>query len=87
MERILWKSFEDVKTSTRDPREVAHFGEEEVFTAVEVATAIKRIKSRKAASEDEIRPKMLKAPNGEGILRLTRECQGAWKFGKTPRDW
>ena len=30
---------------------------------------------------------MLKALTGEGILCLTRVCQVAWKFGKTPRDW
>ena len=36
-------------------------GEEEVFTIAEMPTAIKGIKSGKAAGEDEIRPKMLKA--------------------------
>ena len=30
---------------------------------------------------------MLKALTGEGILWLTRVCQVALKFGKTPRDW
>ena len=30
---------------------------------------------------------MWKALTGEGILWLTRVCQVAWKFGKTPRDW
>ena len=49
--------------------------------------AIKGIKSGKAADEDEIRPEMLKALTGKGILWLTRVCQVAWKFGKTPRDW
>ena len=52
-----------------------------------MATAIKGIKSGKAAGEDEIRPEMLKALTGEGILWLTRVCQVAWKLGKTPRDW
>ena len=64
-----------------------HLGEEEVFTAAEVATAIKGIKPGKAATEDEIRPEMLKALTGEGILWLMRVCQVAWKLGKTPRDW
>ena len=76
-----------VKASTRDTHEVTHLGEDKVFTAAEVATAIKGIKSGKAAGEDEIRPEMLKALTGEGILCLTRVCQVAWKFGKTPRDW
>ena len=49
--------------------------------------AIKGINSGKASREDEIRPEMLKALTGEGILWLTRVCQVAWKFGKTPRDW
>ena len=35
----------------------------------------------------QIRREILKALTGEGILWLTRECQVAWKFGKTPRDW
>ena len=51
--------------------------EEEVFTAAEVAMTIKGIKSGKAAGEDEIRPEMLKALTGEGILWLTRVCQVA----------
>ena len=49
-------------------------------------TAIKGIKSGKAAGKDEIRSEMLKALTGEGILWLMRECQVAWKFGKTARD-
>ena len=76
-----------VKVSTRDTHEVTHLGEDEVFTAAEVATAIKGIKSGKAAGEDEIRPEKLKALTGEGILWLMQVCQVAWKFGKTPRDW
>ena len=76
-----------VKASTRNTHEVTHLGEEEVFTAAAVVTAIKEIKSGKAAGENEIRPEMLKALTGEGILWLTRVCQVAWKFGKTPRDW
>ena len=50
-------------------------------------TAITEIKSEKAAGEDEIRAQMLKALTEEGILWLTRVCQVAWKFGKTPSDW
>ena len=66
---------------------MTHLGEDEVFTAAEVATATKGIKSGKAAGEDEIRPQMLKALTEEGILWLTRLCQVAGKFGKTSRDW
>ena len=68
-----WREyFEDllnpVKASTRDTHKVKHLGEEQVFTAAKVATTIKRIKSKKAAGEDEIRPEMLIALTGEGIL-------------------
>ena len=76
-----------VKALTRDTHEVTNLGDDEVFTAAEAATAIKGIKSGTAAGEDEIRPEMLKTLTGEGILWLTRVCQVAWKFGKTPRDW
>ena len=56
---------------------VTHLGEDEVFTAAEVATAIKEIKSGKVAGEDEIRPEMLIALTEEEILWLTRVCQVA----------
>ena len=56
---------------------MTHLGEDEVFTAAEVARAIEEIKSGKAAGEDEIRPEMLKALTREGILWLTRVCQVA----------
>ena len=73
--------FEDllnpVKASTRDTHEVTHLGRTRFFTAAEVATAIKRIKSGKAAGEDKIRPEMLKVLTGEGIRWLTRVCQVA----------
>ena len=87
-----WREyFEDplnpARALTRNIHEVEHLREEKVFTAAEVATAIKEIKSAKDAGEDEIRPEMLKALTGEGILWLTRVCQIAWKFGKNPRDW
>ena len=77
-----WREyFEDllnpVKASTRDTHKVTHLGEDQVSTAAEVATAIKGIKSGKVAGEDEIRPEMLIALTGEGILWLTRVCQVA----------
>ena len=54
--------FEDrlntVKTSTSETQEVIHLGEKKVFSAAELATAIKGIKSGKAADEDEIRPEI-----------------------------
>ena len=87
-----WREyFEDllnpVKASIRDTYEVTHSGKKEVFTAPEVATAIKGIKSGNTAGEDEIRPEMSKALTGEGILWLTRVYKVAWKLGKTPKDW
>ena len=58
-----WREyFEDhsnlVKTSTHDTPEVIHLGKKEVFTAAEMATAMKGIKFGKATGEDEIRPEM-----------------------------
>ena len=60
---------------------MTHLRKEEVFTAAQVATAIKGIKCRKTAGEDEIRP------TGEGILWLTQVCQVVWKFSKTSKDY
>ena len=78
-----WREYSEdrsnpVKVSTRDTYKVTHLGEEEVFAASEVATAIKGIKCGKAAGEDEIRPEMLKTLTGKGILWLTRVCQVVW---------
>ena len=87
---ISWKRkcFEDplnpVMASIRDTHEVTDLEEEKIFTAAEVATASKEIKFGNAAGEDEIRPEVLKALTGEGILCLTRACQVSWKFGKLP---
>ena len=53
----------------------------------EVAAAIRRLESRKAAGEGEIRLEMLKALNREGVRWLTRVCRVAWKLEKTPKDW
>ena len=75
-----------VKASTRDTYKVTRLGKEEVFTAAEVETSIKKIKSGKAAGKDEIGTEMLKALAGEEILWLRQVCQVARKFGKTLRD-
>ena len=59
------------------------FGKKEVFTLMEVTTAIRGLKSRKTAGKDEIRPEMLKALNGEGIRLLS----GGVELEKIPKDW
>ena len=46
-----------------------------------------RIKIQKGCGKDKIRPEMFKTLNGETVRWLTRMCQLAWKFGKTPKDW
>ena len=75
-----------VRATPTDTCDTIDFGNEEVFTLTKVAAAIRGLKSEKAAGEDEIRPEMLKALN-RGVRWLTRVCQVAWKFGKTPNDW
>ena len=71
--RSRWREyFEDllnpVKASTRETHEVTDLGKEKVFTAAEVASAIKGIKSGKAVGENEIRLRLLKALTGNEIL-------------------
>ena len=73
-----------VKASTRDTEKVPHLGEGEVFTVVELTTAIIGIKSGKVAGEDEIRTEMLKAMTGEEILWLRLVCHVGRNYGKTP---
>ena len=75
-----------VKASNHDTEEVIHLGKEEVFTTSE-ATAIKAIKSEKAAGKNEIRPQMFKTLTGEEIILLRRVCQVSWKYDESPRDW
>ena len=79
---LWWEYFDflnPIKASTRGTHEVIRLEEKEVFTAVEMATSIKEIKSEKAAGENEIKPEMLKALTEKGILCLTRVCRVAWK--------
>jgi len=57
-----------VKATNDDTHEPICFGEENVFTASKVTAAIGRLKSGKAAGEENIRPEMLKALNSEGIF-------------------
>ena len=49
---------------------------EEVFTLADVAAAMQRIKSGKAAGENKIRSEVLKALNG-GVRLMTSVCQVA----------
>ena len=76
-----------VNASNHDSEEVIHLWKEEVFTTSEVATAIKGIKSGKAAGKNEIRRQMFKTLTGEKIIWLRRVCQVSWKYDESPRDW
>ncbi len=62
-------------------------GESNDISTTEVTTAIKSLKSGKAAGVGEIRPEMLKSLNSGGINWLTRICRVVWKTGKAPIDW
>ena len=76
-----------VRATPTDTCDAIDFGKEEVFILTEMTVAIGKLKPRKTADEEEIRPEMLKALNGEGVLWLTRVCQVAGKLGKTSKDW
>ena len=86
-----WKEYFEgllnpVQETVHDTHDL-HFGNESDFTIAEVSRAIKSLKSGKAAGSDNIRPEMLKALSGEGVLWLTRVCQLAWKLGAAPKEW
>ena len=77
-----WREyFEDllnpVRATSTNTYETIDFGNEKVFTLTEVAVTIGELKSERAAGEDEIRPEMLKALNGEEARWLTSVCQVA----------
>ena len=76
-----------VRATPFDTCNTIDFRKEEVFTMTEVVTAIRGLKSGKAAGGVEIGPEMLKALNREGVRWLTRVCQEAWILGKTLKDW
>ena len=87
---LRWSEyFEDllkpVRATPTDTCDTIDFGKEEVFTLTEVAATIKGLKSLKAAGEDEIQLKMLKALNGEGVRLLTSGVE-IWKNTKTLAD-
>ncbi|CAF4539469.1 unnamed protein product, partial [Rotaria sp. Silwood2] len=56
--------------------------ESNTISTTEVTTAIKSLKSGKAAGVDEIRPEMLKSLKSGGVDWLTRICRVAWTTGK-----
>jgi len=65
------------------------FGKEKVLTAREVTMAIGRLKSGKAAGEDEIILKMLKALNSEGnslANSSVSSCVKVWQITKRMAD-
>ena len=66
-----------VRAAPTDTCDAIDFVKEEVLALTEVTAAIRGLKSTKAAGEDEIRPEMLKALNGEGVRLLTKVCQVA----------
>ena len=85
-----WKEhFDELlnSTSTSPPLPRLHLRARTRLTTAEVARAIERIKSGKAAGEDEIRPEMLNALGGAGIDWLTRVFQVVWDSGEAPMDW
>ena len=49
-------------------------GKENLFTLTEMATTIPELKFKKRSDEEEIRPEMLNALNGEGVHWLTSVC-------------
>ena len=53
------KDLNPARVNDLDTHEMIQPGEIEALTAAEVATAIKQLKSGKAAGGDEIRPEML----------------------------
>ncbi|CAF3419619.1 unnamed protein product, partial [Rotaria sp. Silwood2] len=61
--------------------------ESNTISTTEVTTAIKSLKSGKAAGVDEIRPEMLKSLKSGGVDWLTRICRVAWTTGKAPLEW
>ena len=78
-----------VTVTSTEAHEV-HLGAESSHGGIseaEVSSAIKLLKSGKAAGDDEIRPEMLKALNRDGVLWLTRVCQVAWVSGQAPKQW
>ena len=75
MERILRKFVESIRATLTDTCNTIDFWERGSHYIHKLAVDIRGLKSRKTADEDEIRPKMLKTLNGEGIGRLRRVCQ------------
>ncbi|CAF2877141.1 unnamed protein product [Rotaria sp. Silwood2] len=60
--------------------------ESNTISTTEVTTAIKSLKSGKAAGVDEIRPEMLKSLKSGCVDWLTRICRMAWTTGKAPLE-
>ena len=91
---LLGKFFEDflnqARTTLTDTCNTIDFGKKEVFTLTEMAAAIQKMKSGKAASEYEIRSEMLKVLNGEDVVSsklVDKGVQVGAESWKTPQDW
>ena len=56
-----------VRATPTDKCDLIDCEKEEVFTLTETAAAKQKLKTGKAAGEDEIRSEMLNALNGQGV--------------------
>ena len=63
-----------LRATFTDTCDTIDFEKKEVFRLTKMAADIQGLKSGKVAGNDEIRPKMLKALNGEELGWLTSVC-------------
>ena len=79
--------FNSTNMHSTEESELEDYRLDYTITRAEVAWAVKNLCSGSTPGMDEIRLKLLKAPDSVGLSWLTHLCNIVWTLGTLPLEW